>query len=213
MILPLLKGIKTQTRRINGLKQINANRANRANWSYDGINTIGEHLFVKKHTPVLEVSTSGNVYHLRCPYGVVGDRLWVREAIRRNSTTSVYGDGATYLADLTPVMGKGPLGSYLGRAICNWQWQRNQLPSIFMPRWASRITIEIEDIRAERLWHITAGDAAAEGVTFQSSGFPVTDPGIWFRVLWDNIHDKEDERQETNPWVWVITFKKLEVFE
>ena len=87
---------------------------------------------------------------VRCPYGVPGDLLWVRERINRRH--AIWNDlsGATYDADLSAVMGTGPDGSYLGRALCYWQWQRDFLPSIFMPRWASRINLEITDMQVEQ---------------------------------------------------------------
>jgi hypothetical protein len=82
---------------------------------------------------------------------------------------------------------------------CRWR------PSIHMPRWASRITIEITDIRVERLQEITEEDAKKEGI----DGVP-TAVGIMympaFSRLWDFIHGKDSWNQ--NPWVWVIEFKK-----
>lgn len=116
-----------------------------------------------------------------CPYGYSGDRLWVRE------TFQSYGDGFAYRA--TPVIPDN----------------RNWKPSIFMPRSASRITLEITNVRVERLNEITEMDAEAEGVyVWSDSG----NPAIWkFHCLWDDINGKKYP-WSSNPWVWVVEFQK-----
>jgi len=78
-----------------------------------------------------------------CPYGTPGDRLWVRETFCDTGCQR-----AVYRADT---------------AVENWKY-RIWRPSIYMPRWASRITLEITDVRLERLQDISEADAAAEGV-------------------------------------------------
>jgi hypothetical protein len=89
-----------------------------------------------------------------------------------------------------------------------WRWR----PSIHMPRWASRITLEITDVRVERLQDISEADAKAEGVSMPD-GTP-TPPDFWsyqqeFRHLWEQINGPGS--WNANPfWVWVIEFKKLE---
>ncbi len=75
-------------------------------------------------------------------------------------------------------------------------------PSIHMPRWASRITLEITGVRVERLQDISAEDAAAEGLTDRAKMHD-------FGVLWSSIYG--DESWQANPWVWVIEFKRVEV--
>ena len=134
-----------------------------------------------------------------CPYGQAGDLLWVIEGIRRHFPL-----GATYTSDLTPVMGKGPTGvSLYGRAQVTWHWKRNYLAARFMPRWASRIMLEIVRVRVERLQDISEVDAKAEGVTAASSARES------YQTLWDQINKKRGWAWECNPWVWVIEFKKL----
>jgi hypothetical protein len=78
---------------------------------------------------------------------------------------------------------------------------------MFMPRWASRITLEITDIRAEKLRNITRGDAMAEGCPFQNIAKD-EDPLCWYAVLWNKIHGKKHPWHQ-NPYVWVIDFKKV----
>lgn len=111
-----------------------------------------------------------------CPYGKVGDQLWVRETFGKLYELFVY------RSDYPPG-GKPP--------VKGWKWK----PSIFMPRAASRIQLEITNIRIERLHDITNEDAMAEGV----SGC------IEFSALWKSINGPASYYD--NPWVWVINFK------
>ena len=94
-------------------------------------------------------------------------------------------------------------------------------PSIFMPRWASRITLEIVSVRAERVQDISENDAEAEGIElwqevfFREYNKPDNNPGwtrdprLSFQTLWDSINAKRGYGWDVNPWVWVIEFKKL----
>jgi len=82
-------------------------------------------------------------------------------------------------------------------------------PSIFMPRWASRITLEVVAVRVERLQDITEADAKAEGVT----GALVSESGEHaafvpaYALLWDHLNAKRGYGWSVNPWVWVVTFR------
>lgn len=119
-----------------------------------------------------------------CPYGHPSDRLWVRETWAHDYN----GDGYMHNADWgdTPMLG-------------TWR------PSIHMPRAASRILLEITDIRAERLHEITASDCVCEGIEFKSDVFTTRNA---FVSLWQSIHGEESWQE--NPWVWVIEFKRIE---
>lgn len=115
----------------------------------------------------------------KCPYGVVGSRLWVRETWSKETIDGV--ERVAYRADI-------PNGyNFLG-------WK----PSIFMPRWASRLNLENMAIRVERLQDISDADAQAEGLVNAAA----------FQLLWDMINGKRAP-WASNPWVWVITFKPL----
>ena len=121
-----------------------------------------------------------------CPYGKVGDRLWVRESwLRIGASADVW-----YKADDVFLEGSTP-------------WR----PSIHMPRWASRITLEIIGIRVEELRAISEEDAKREGVVawHDTSNGTVYKPE--FRALWDSINDKRGYGWGMNPWVWVIEFE------
>ena len=90
-------------------------------------------------------------------------------------------------------------------------------PSIFMPRRVSRLTLEIESIRAERLSDISTDDAEAEGAIYwwnqtpmkRGNGRAILHPKEAFRTLWDSINESRGFGWESNPWVWVIQFKRV----
>lgn len=144
------------------------------------------------------VCNDGCEHPYACPYGVPGDRLWVRETWRTHSTKhdqirprdlSPHGDVVIHydasMQFVAPFLGKGR-------------------PSIFMPRWASRITLEITDVRVERLQEISEADAVAEGVTVTVRENGALDP---FRELWRSINGPGS--WDANPYVWVIEFRRL----
>lgn len=191
MVRALLDGSKTQTRRVCKPQPI-------ADARFVG----GHHLPATKRNPGREISVEAPYVHIACPYGQRGDRLWVRE-----SFAHMYRDNAqpekrapedvAYMADnLTPdpyVYG-------------SWK------PSIHMPRWASRITLEITSVRVERLQDISADDARAEGCPDR----PI--PGaeqasvdllakLWYHDLWEQINGPDS--WAANPWVWAIEFRRL----
>jgi len=93
-------------------------------------------------------------------------------------------------------------------------WKR---PSIFMPRWASRITLEVTAVRVERLQEITEGDAISEGMSDDliKKEFPPSEcfrkptARESFRILWDHLNAKRGFGWDVNPFVWVIEFKRL----
>lgn len=160
--------------------------------------------------------TMDAVSQWRCPYGKVGDRLWVRETfadvtrafqsydcedmqnIAFRADNSVYIAGGAYLEQL------GDSGIFVDK------WK----PSIFMPRYASRLTLKITDVRVERLQSISDSDCEAEGVRPSVDG----DARDWlpnetgwqrtYRQLWGKINGKQSWND--NPFVWVVKFMRLE---
>lgn len=138
----------------------------------------------------------------RCKYGQPGDRLWVRETWRcrggREYEYQKHQPSILYRCDAEVV------------DYCTAVWR----PSIFMPRWASRITLEIESVRVERLHDITEEDAKAEGVSesmscgYLDNGTSSCSPRCKFKNLWQSINGKGS--WDLNPWVWMIQFKRLE---
>jgi hypothetical protein len=134
---------------------------------------------------------------IHCPYGIPGDRLWVRETFCH--------------ATLTGYDARKDGGDYWYRAtdegLCDGPWK----PSIFMPRWASRILLEITEVRVERVQDISEKDAGAEGAWRTPAGcshYSIEPPE--FETLWDSINAKRGYSWESNPWVWVISFRRIE---
>ena len=143
--------------------------------------------------------TKGTVFlgkpYWRCPYGIPGDRLWVREmwAVHptRNKTKP------SELPQTLPVAYRTDDFNH-----SHFMWR----PSIFMPRWASRIMLEVTGVRVERVQDIGESDSISEGVTALPDEHHLTA----FVRLWDSFNAKRGYSWESNPWVWMIKFKVLE---
>lgn len=133
-----------------------------------------------------------------CPLGQPGHRLWVRESFQRAGGNTGWWYRAT---DGAADNGHSPVSRWI--------------PSIHMPRQASRITLEITSVRVEQLQAISAGDAKAEGVEefglwLNHRGIPACKDHIdTFRHLWEFIYTPSE--WDLNPWVWVVEFKRFEV--
>jgi len=111
---------------------------------------------------------------IRSPFGGPGDRLWVRECFTESEPL--------FYRATTPDLE------------CKWK------PSIHMPRWASRITLEVTDVRAEQIQDITEADAVAEGFERREH----------FIQAWDAIYASKQFGWDDNPWAWVGTFRKMD---
>lgn len=153
-----------------------------------------------------------------CPFGKPGDRLWVRETCRAEAIDDEGLCGVRYVADgqFMPI-------ANTREASDRWvqlYWYRGMegatVPQIHMPRWASRMTLEITDVRVERLQDISEADAVAEGcrpirpeIVLDGLIVRLGRSAVEeFRLVWEQIHGEGS--WEKNPWVWVIEFKKLE---
>ena len=94
------------------------------------------------------------------------------------------------------------------RDIVKWR------PSIFMPREAARIFLRVTDVRAERLQDITEADAECEGVIARhDTACTGTSARISFAELWDSINNKRGYGWDKNPWIWVISFERVNISE
>jgi hypothetical protein len=78
-----------------------------------------------------------------------------------------------------------------------------------MPRWASRITLEVTGVRVERVQDISEADAWAEGIDRTHMGRGIQRPAVHFRRLWDSINAKRGFGWESNPYVWVVEFRRV----
>ncbi len=239
MVRAILDGRKTQTRRIMKL-QPKPSKSRPGDFWFSS----------KKLESMVHVSdlAPGNSpiadYHLFiqehcCPFGAVGDRIWVRETW---GVVSHELDEDGRIQPWTPdrpatVIHEMPFGNgyYSGHAIYaadgDFTWGDDDgyedgrscwKPSIHMPRAASRILLEITDVRVERLNSISEEDAEAEGIDMEAlydsqdcydciadhnmTGRPTVTGA--FKYLWESIYGEEGWK--SNPWVWVIEFKRVE---
>jgi hypothetical protein len=149
---------------------------------------------------------------IQCPYGQPGDRLYVKETwapmCRVADPFCACDDEAAKINHFTEyrvdtgnsLPGGWPEESRDDEECPKWH------PSIFMPRWASRITLEIVSVRVERIQSISEADAFAEGI---SGGDWLGDPVGEFAKLWNSINQKRGFGWDTNPFVWVLEFKRI----
>ncbi|HCN8700439.1 TPA: hypothetical protein N6579_002979 [Escherichia coli] len=142
-----------------------------------------------------------------CPYGQPGDRIWVRETYRVHGkatdiATLVY--RASVRNSWTEQTHRVPV------EVCNKPVSEKWTPSIHMPRWASRILLEITDVRVERLHDMSEADAKAEGAT--PATYKITPSEAVYRVgfgdIWRSIYGQDNWL--SNPLVWVIEFKRIQ---
>ncbi len=215
MVRALLDGSKTQTRR--AVKYVPA-LGDPQNWCPDVVERNG---YAEK--------VIGD-YRRFCPYGVPGHRLWVRETWQHADWTEDGEPYVRYAADnaVRFCEGAGEGESLVDRwaelsdranfAIDGKAADRRWRPSIFMPRWASRLTLTITDVRVERLAEISETDAIAEGcVGLGSWKDPLLDGEIVpaksaryvFARLWESLNAKRAP-WSSNPWVWVLTFAQAD---
>ena len=191
MIRAVLEGRKGQTRRTRGFDLFNIS-PNCQLWQFLGF-----------YDGVAAFRNQGERKEVKCPYGVPGDRLYVREscAISRvgdDEGAPLREPTVLYKADGYPVAG---IDGYLKH------------PSIHMPRWASRILLEVTDVRVQRIQEISVNDCQSEGADFSLSGdydFDLNREVPYhanFRRLWNAINEKRDLGWSVNPWVWPISFK------
>lgn len=171
-----------------------------------------------------------------CPYGKPGDTLWVRETWAhvptRDAANHVKWHGTLYTPRNCIYRADDPKLPPLRwgkEGFEPFKWA----PSIFMPRWASRITLRIKSVRVERLQDISEDDAVAEGIEECGDFFGcpcwkcydepaddetdddeeavyADDPVGSFRSLWNSINRKRGFGWNTNPWVWAISFERVE---
>ncbi|PKM17449.1 MAG: hypothetical protein CVV11_20020 [Gammaproteobacteria bacterium HGW-Gammaproteobacteria-15] len=214
MVQAILAGRKTQTRRLVPEWQL-------PHKTHDGTRFIsvaqrdprwGFGLFGETAETCMD--NYNKEYRSLCPFGRIGQRLWVRETFQGPliDQGGDYPDGyekpefCVYAADGVP---RPEFTTVDDETVCRWR------PSIHMPRWACRIILEITNVRVERLQDITESDAVAEGCQpieldrEDDCGNGWTE--YWyaggFRKLWESINSPES--WSSNPWVWVVDFKVL----
>ncbi|GKP76762.1 hypothetical protein NUBL8594_11780 [Klebsiella pneumoniae] len=199
MVRAIIDGRKTQTRRP-------------IKWKQTRFTEIGEREDGSKWPWSEDAEHACDFWH-PCPFGAVGDRIWVREtwAEAGASAPDLKLYRANYPEHVPSIYENVPPAEEI-------RWT----PSIHMPRTASRILLEITDVRVERLNAISEEDAEAEGIDMEAlydsqdcydciadhnmTGRPTVTGA--FKYLWESIYGEEGWK--SNPWVWVIEFKRVE---
>lgn len=231
MVRAILDGRKAQTRRVVQQPKWPGADLSRA-WVDDG---AVSNPFAPPGEQYLKVPCEDeSVQRLYCPYGQPGDRLWVRE---RHACVAegflALKAGVVYHADRAVNWLEGEAPEMKGQTVYNydrpevWKWR----PSIHMPRSLSRITLEITEVRVERVQDISQRDAVAEGMDWAAPDFlgmaPEPDDfdaahGCYaspeagfardnYARLWDSLNGRRGYGWDVNPWVWVLTFRRVEV--
>lgn len=223
MVRAILEDRKTKTRRLPGLEEINSYPGSLVGISarpdilgrefgYQGL-CPNDYYIAEKYKR--DYRDNPGIYHwfigsqgkntldvipVKCPYGGVGDRLWVRET---------WATPGNYDHIKPSELTKSLWFEIIYRANERYPLYYHWRPSIFMPRWASRILLEVISVRVERLQDITDDDAKAEGMTAWHDTANGTVYRPEFELLWQSINGKTSGHSwNDNPWVWVIEFRK-----
>lgn len=203
MVRAILAGRKTQTRRKMKVQPYADSIVTVKHYHPTVIDRHGD---MQPGPEIFGALWGNGEYGLRCPYGAPGDLLWVREGFAVQPELWADNRGPQpihYTADLVV----GFAGEPDTRQIEDYRSK----PSIHMPRWASRITLRITDVRVERVQDITEDDARAEGVA-PVGWIDETDVGMssyreGFARLWNRINGSG--AWEANPWVWALSFEMV----
>lgn len=210
MVRAILAGTKTQTRRV--VKQQPPAGHKWAGWCVHSTHKAdeGKATWAAGSGPLL-----CDVRRAACPYGQPGDRLWVREAhaiVPRTAYAHSEGVQQTLRPDDPYEHDAAIYREGWTRSKGGFKWR----PSIHMPRWASRITLEITSVRVERLQDISEADAMAEGIRKQQVGQFYSVAGLGgagttaraaYALLWNKINGPDS--WDANPWVWVVEFRRV----
>ncbi|GLY59315.1 phage-like protein [Pectobacterium carotovorum subsp. carotovorum] len=208
MVRAILDGRKTQTRRIIKPQPFDRSQYRRdhqieiiSGRAENGDEVDGLYAYTK---------STGGTWDAKCPFGQPGDRLWVRETYSPDFANYYpnnrfwYASDNDRKSDIEVVDGVRGIYSPESDVHVPFRWR----PSIHMPRYASRILLEITDVRVEKLKHILRDGIIAEGYPAERAiDGGDYDPFLWYRDLWESLYG--DGSWQKNPWVWVIEFKQI----
>jgi hypothetical protein len=218
-IRAILNGKKTQTRRVIKPQPLES-------WMTNGTSASGNPVDWSRYYKTVRGQTRKNLWimhptenkEITCPHGGPGDRLWIREAFAHLADLKTKDPGTAALMSRAFFRADHPTGlSHDDATDLKWR------SPLFLPRELCRITLQITNIRVERIRDINEADAIAEGVrqlrdgsgTYAGREGPGNLVTPWptakeaFADLWDSINAKRGFSRDSNPWVWVISFRKI----
>jgi len=191
----------------------------------DGTKTQDATVVTVRHENNTRIGPKGHQAHIEspealnhCPYGQPGDRLWVRETwapvyLGYDYCELEYRAGQWQKRFERPCLGEKAREQAV-RYGEKTGWGMTWATPIHMPRWASRITLRVTDVRVERVQEIYPKDIVAEGVQYEQHyeglGNPCDEIRMFYawQELWDSINAKQGFGWDKNPWVWVVTFER-----
>jgi hypothetical protein len=202
MVKAIFDGKKAQTRRVIG----NPNCYPYSTANFRGLQTTLGYPASEGFTWAGFGNENDPLYY-RCPYSQIGGKLWVRETWMPFGFVGNNRMFIHYKANYDQNGGERILEipSSAKRPVATTIWR----PSIFMPRWASRITLEVTDIRVQRVQEISETDQLAEGIIIPAEWYVNGNKMTAFGGLWDSINKKRGYGWDTNCWVWAISFKVI----
>lgn len=231
MVKALLDGRKQQTRRIVKLPHTNPLGQWEPSTVGGGSCRFKDGMPYPERTCLWHTRTGDS---LVCPHGIVGDLLWIRENWRVSNRWDSTPPRDLSARQMTVMFAAG--GSVANQESGRYEldetypetipdWAGKLRPGMFMPRWASRVTLRITDIRVERLSEISEADAISEGIEPEGDGWksyerilegphkdtphphamvPNRSPVTSYRELWESLNGKDS--WALDPWVWVVFF-------
>lgn len=194
MVREILANRKTQTRRIAKFSILSKSDGHKRRvYTEKDIDEMNKYLSERQRDPMKVI----------CPHGQIGDRLWVREtwtgtwyeSYPNTVHISYAADGSERFVENVP---QGYVLPKAAAKVGGW------VTPLFMPRWASRITLEITDVRVQRIQEISGQDVGAEGIEM------IGNYRARFRSLWERINAKRGYSWESNPYVFALSFKRVQ---
>lgn len=221
LVLSIERGEKTKTRRLVGPGTCTVDGyPGRRLWRHHGLDIDSPRVFSDGargrpdyYLQVPATTEFADTVHRVRPIWEPGDRLWVKQALGCGPH-----DEVTYTSDDSVALDAEGL-------VVPWPWKPAVLGAMYCPRWASRLTLEITEVRVERLRDLSERDAWDEGIeafdgaiddvdiikAAKTAGLTIDDGRAMFGALWDSINGhREGAAWADNPWVWVISFRRLE---
>jgi hypothetical protein len=230
MVRAILDNRKTQTRRVVASRHPieflggrgQENDLSAWGWFFDGPEHHGYAVLARG----MDERRDHGCVSIPCPYGQPGDRLWVRETWRTAANLDHLSPRqiAKKAEDAGWAMPWCPIEYEADKSRVNWDAKMwgpagKTRVSIHMPRWASRLTLEVTEVRVQRLQDISENDAEAEGIersiddrwpwrNYEREGAPFVRASSSFMSLWDSINgERPGCSWGYNPWVWAVSFK------